>query len=270
MPADGTGTSWNETVPPDSGEKVSSGPIEIRDVRKGVRIRAEKEHTTYGNSSAGGEHKPGSAVAYYQSAAPTVRPDTTTPLSSADNGRLWIDSDTNYVYIYIDGTGWVELTRPIIRRAVFQQQVAASGTGGSSSATTWQTRVLNTSQAADTSFATVNTGTGTVTLAAGTYKISGFAVGRALGGHHLRVRQTNNTAVDLLLGTPIDLYAPTSQSTQVVQGTMLVEGIVVIASAGTTIELQHWTEQAGTNGLGVAPANSVTNVMSQLTIEKLP
>lgn len=36
---------------------------------------------------------------YYQSAAPTTKPDGSTALDVDDNGRLWIDSDDNVLYI---------------------------------------------------------------------------------------------------------------------------------------------------------------------------
>jgi len=51
----GDGTSWDETSPSNS-TNLSDGDDHIRDVRKGVRIRMEKEHNTFGSSSAGGEH----------------------------------------------------------------------------------------------------------------------------------------------------------------------------------------------------------------------
>ncbi len=42
---------------------------------------------------------------YYQSSAPTKKPDTTTALDVDDNGRLWIDSDDNVLYLLTDYAG---------------------------------------------------------------------------------------------------------------------------------------------------------------------
>lgn len=42
---------------------------------------------------------------YYQSAAPTTKPDGSTALDVDDNGRLWIDSDDNTIYILTDYSG---------------------------------------------------------------------------------------------------------------------------------------------------------------------
>ena len=106
-----TGAGWDENYP-DINDVYGNACFEIRDLRKGVRIRLEKEHSTIGVSSAGGEHKQGSAVSYagdYSSAWPTKRPDGITSLSSADTGRMAIDTGSipNRFAIYVHGTGWV-------------------------------------------------------------------------------------------------------------------------------------------------------------------
>lgn len=85
-----TGIAWDESAP-DPSDAHGLGVYEIRDVRKGVRIRMSKEHVTLAGSSAGGEHKQGSAVAWIQEDEPTTRPDGTTALTSADIGRMWLD-----------------------------------------------------------------------------------------------------------------------------------------------------------------------------------
>lgn len=105
MASDGNGTAWSETVPANT-EYVKDGALEVREVKKALRIRLEKEHVALGDSSAGGEHKAGSAVAYYQSSAPTNRPDAATALTAADNGRLFVDSDDKKLYVYVHGTGF--------------------------------------------------------------------------------------------------------------------------------------------------------------------
>ncbi len=49
---------------------------------------------------------------YFQSAAPTLKPDGSTALDSGDNGRLWVDSDDNIIYILtaFGGPTWTAQT----------------------------------------------------------------------------------------------------------------------------------------------------------------
>ena len=108
MANDGTGTGWAETDPTDS-EFVSDGAQEIRDIRKGTRIRTEYEHETFAASSAGGEHKKGSAKAYYQDASPANRPDGSTALTSADAGRMLVASSTQIASVYDIVSGFLPL-----------------------------------------------------------------------------------------------------------------------------------------------------------------
>lgn len=131
MANDGTGTGWSETSPANT-ESVSDGAQEIRDLRKGLRIRLEKEHEDMGATSAGGEHLAGSAKAYYQSAAPTQRPDTATPttLDGDDNGRLFVDSDDNKIYCYVHGTGFVQCVGDVPNGTIDTAQLAADAVDG--------------------------------------------------------------------------------------------------------------------------------------------
>jgi len=91
-----TGTAWDEDAPALS-DAHGNGALEIRDLRMGLRLRLQKEHTTPAGSTAGGEHKQGSAVAWIQDTAPTTRPDGSTALTSADLGRIWIDTTNNVI-----------------------------------------------------------------------------------------------------------------------------------------------------------------------------
>ena len=78
-----TGTGWDEDAPVASSDPHGKACYEIRDLRMGLRIRLAKEHTPPAATSAGGEHKPGSAVCWCQTTEPTTRPDGTTVLTSA-------------------------------------------------------------------------------------------------------------------------------------------------------------------------------------------
>lgn len=105
MAHDGTGTGWDTAAPANTDPAFPQGAVEIRDLRIAVGIRANKEHDTYATSSAGGEHKVGSAKAYYGTSNPTLRPDGSTSLTSGDNGRLFINSSTGVGYYY-SGSAW--------------------------------------------------------------------------------------------------------------------------------------------------------------------
>ena len=101
-------TDWDEGSPVIS-EGRKAGAAEILSLRKGTRLRMSKEHVSLAAASAGGEHKAGSAKAYHQSGAPTLRPDGTTSLGADDAGRLWVDSDDDKLYKW-DGSAWVAAT----------------------------------------------------------------------------------------------------------------------------------------------------------------
>ena len=103
--ANSSAADWDEGAPLISDPR-RQGAGEILNLRKATRARLAKEHDTPAAASVGGEHKQGSAKCYYQSAEPTLRPDGVTALSSADYGRLWIDSDDGSLYRYT-ATGWV-------------------------------------------------------------------------------------------------------------------------------------------------------------------
>lgn len=60
-----------------------------------MRIRLAKEHVTPAASSVGGEHKRGSAIDWFQTTAPTTRPDGVTALTTDDRGRTWCDTTNN-------------------------------------------------------------------------------------------------------------------------------------------------------------------------------
>lgn len=107
MAHDGTGTGWDTAAPADTDDR-KDGAKEIRDLRKAVGIRVDKEHVACAATSVGGEHKMGSAVAYHNLAStfPTNKPDGATALDSDDEGRLAIVDGILYMW---DGTTWLNL-----------------------------------------------------------------------------------------------------------------------------------------------------------------
>ena len=79
----GDGTSWDETNPTNA-TNLSDGDDHIVDVRKGVRIRMEYEHSTLGSASAGGKHK--FMTMQTQATKPTVDATQTAALYVKDVG----------------------------------------------------------------------------------------------------------------------------------------------------------------------------------------
>jgi hypothetical protein len=93
---------------------VSALPIEIRMCRASLKYRGDKEHVAMGALGVGGEHKPGSAVVYVQATAPAYKPDAVTALDSGDMGRVWYDTTTATLRVYIYGTGWQAVSDPAL------------------------------------------------------------------------------------------------------------------------------------------------------------
>lgn len=106
--ANTTADDWDESVPVTSSPR-RQGATEISSLRKGTRLRLDKEHEACATAGVGGEHLAGSAKVYYQATAPTTRPDGVTALDSDDAGRIWIDSDDNSESFW-SGSAWVAKT----------------------------------------------------------------------------------------------------------------------------------------------------------------
>ena len=108
-------STWNGTYEgvPDGGDSPSTLDNTIKDLKTSIEGRIENEHDTYvADGTTGAEakdwrHKEGSARAYYQSAEPTNQPGSNgAALGADDDGRMFVDSDTNEIRIW-DGSTWV-------------------------------------------------------------------------------------------------------------------------------------------------------------------
>lgn len=127
------GVTWGSTfkAAPLGSTSPSLGDNRIRENREAVEERAENEHLTHTDGTAGAAaldwtHRQGAAVGYFQDAAPTTRPNGVTALTAADNGRIWFDdNDGDLPRFYVHGTGWVGLIRVNARFSI--QGVLATG-----------------------------------------------------------------------------------------------------------------------------------------------
>ena len=107
----GDGHGWNNNSPTGSSD-VSQGCVEILDLRLGLLNRLKKEHVepTAGTGDyPGGEHLPGSAVAYVDVADPLYKPEQAdddndvddVALDSTDVGRLAVVQKTGAVTTFL-------------------------------------------------------------------------------------------------------------------------------------------------------------------------
>lgn len=237
----GDGSAWDEADPADSG-LVSGGPTQFRDLRIGTRRRIEKEHVAYAAAVAGGEHKNGSAKAYFNGVAPTQRPDAATALDANDNGRLWMDAGVMKFYSHPTWSP-ISTLNAGVPIAVLLHQVAVTTGGGSFTTGSWVTRVLNTEF--DPS-AIVTLAANQFALAAGTYYIRAWANAYRVNANLTRLQNITDGSTTLFGSGEMaanNSAGSTSKS--------FVEGTFVIAGA-KTYELQHRCEStnSGINGRG--------------------
>lgn len=128
--------------------------------------------------------------------------------------------------------------------AIFRDEKAQGTAGGSSSATTNHTRVLNTTHA--NTIAGCSLASNQITLPAGTYRIRASAPAFIADKHKLRWYNVTDTTYDIEGSTA---YADTA--TDATQTNALLVGRFTIATA-KTYELRHYIQTArATNGLGV-------------------
>lgn len=278
----GDGSGWDETLPLDSA-LISNIPVSIREVNEGIVLRMEKEHLTFATSTAGGEHKAGSAKAYAQNSYPTKRPNGTSDLSSADLGRLLVRTDDGHLEYY-DGTGWFKIvttdpdqiadglltkdhvatgfTKGILPYARITDAKSDTTDGGTFTSGAWRTRVLNTE---DTDVGTiVDLASNQITLDAGTYRVRASAPAQQVGAHQCRWYDITNTAA-IAYGTSEQAPSGTAVVTR-----SFVETEFVVSADDTVFELQHrcQTTKSG-SGLGLNAAMGVGEVYAVVELWKL-
>lgn len=264
MAHDGTGTGWTITDPAD-GDDITLGAREIRDLRRGVAIRADKEHVAAAVGSAGGEHKNGSAKAYFANVAPTTRPDGTSAFTADDSGRLWVNSSTLSLYVLQADGSFAAVVPPAgaltpsmvvegflndIYSVAHLVEFQTTNTNGGSASTGWQTRVLNRKDDDPVSFVSLNTGTGQITLPAGRYSVEIRGSGYQVGAHQTRLRNvTDSTTV--VVGSSARAPVGVDIVTESVGF-----GYFTISST-KVFELQHYCNSSRSgDGLGKAAASS--------------
>lgn len=138
-------------------------------------------------------------------------------------------------------------------QVIVQDQKSNGTSGGASSATSYQTRTLNTT-VRNAVGATISTNT--VALAAGTWLIEARAPAYNTNQHRARIYNQTDTAT-AVLGP-----ANNASSTANTQTDATVSGLVTITSA-KTFRLEHYTNSAFADGLGSPVSSGETEVYAQ-------
>ncbi len=265
MAHDGTGAGWDTAAPANSDAR-KDGAKEIRDLRLGIEGRHNKEHTALvasaakGDVNAGGEHKAGSAKAYYVGVDDsTKRPDGVTALTTADKGRLRINGG---LIEYWNGTTWVAGSTAASYSVAVLSHVLSAGTSGGSitSAGSWTTRPLNTES--DPS-AIVTLAANDFTLAAGTYEIEADSPIYAGDAHQSRLFNVTDSITTSLGSCEFSpSSSPFGQSSSKIR--------VVFTIAGSkAFRIQHRVTVNSQFGKAPASAFGVSTVFGQVVIRKL-
>lgn len=167
-------------------------------------------------------------------------------------GSFWLDQSTPQLWVCTDPeTGaavWKQCITPemtVTRDVVVLQDQKAAGTAaGAASATTWQTRDLNT-EVVDTA-AICSLASNRFTLDPGTYEIEAVVPGYRCNGHQAILWDYTNSAT-ILKGT-----SARADSGEQVTTHSFVKGRFTIA-APTEYEIKHYTQSARAgDGLGEA------------------
>lgn len=146
-------------------------------------------------------------------------------------------------------------------QTVILKDVKATTTdGGTSSNTTWNDRVLNTTENTQS---WCSLASNQFTLSAGTYKIKASAPSFQSVRHRIRIYNISDSSRELLGSVSYTL------STDAVQTDALLTGIISITSS-KIFKLQHYTQtgQAGT-GLGASCDDGDEEIYSIVEIEKI-
>jgi len=193
--------------------------------------------------------------------APTVT-DKDNLTNTAQYGTIVYDN-TDGNFVGLDNTGsWQQLTNSSqsFKYAKLWEQESDSTAGGTSTGSSWNTRVLN--QESDP-YGIVTLSSNRFTLEAGTYVIRVHAPAYKPTSHRLRIYNYSDSSTEHL-GTNYHIDSAVN-ATDIAE----VSGLVTI-SAQKTFQVDHWIENGVTsNGLGTASGDSEVEVYTTVEIIQL-
>ena len=162
---------------------------------------------------------------------------------------------------YPDGT-----TQASHAVAMISYEISGGTSDGTTAATTWTTRPVNTEVTDASSIVSISSNQ--FTLAAGTYLIRGFQTFAGSGGTQLQFRgRIRNVTDSTTVGTSMTCRAHIAGGESTTQQCP-IEVYFTITST-KTFELQYWAQSALANGLGISNVDSGENEKYvSLTIEK--
>lgn len=138
------GTLW-DTASPDIDQPIGNSYKEIYDLRKGVGLRMVKEHVAFATSSAGGQHKQGSARGFFQASEPLVDLESNL-FGNEDRGSFWVDSDDNALYVLTASLPtWTPISTEVISTMLGQSSRTWTGTSTFQGACTFNNSINPTS-----------------------------------------------------------------------------------------------------------------------------
>lgn len=170
--------TWNTAFQnsPGPNADASEGDDRIRELKSAIYERLVKEmvmNTSSGLAAEDGWMRSGSGKIYYGGTAPTTRPDGVTALSSADYGRLWVDSDDMTIKVYTS-SGWVDVT--------VAEALTALEADHATDCDTIKGVPLSSIGGLPSHIVTLTSGSGNWTVPAGVYRLKVKCVGGGGGG----------------------------------------------------------------------------------------
>ena len=253
--------TWNTAFnnAPADGDSPSQGDDRIRETRTQIYDRMIKSHEWGGSSVADGWHLEGSGRVYYAASEPTVRPDTSTSLDSDDDGRLYVDSDTKFPYVYT-GSAFAALKGGMGVLFVGADEKSQNTDGGTFTQGAWQKRTINTEKTNSLSDCTLSNSV--MYLGTGSYFAQWHTPAYRVGLHQSRLRDTTS-------GATLSIGQAAKSNTSNGDTTFSLGWCKFTLLSTSAIELQHYCETTNADdGFGYA-ANIGTEVYSQIALVEI-
>lgn len=192
----------------------------------------------------------------------------TLPSTSCDNdtekGRIYIDNDAESgQQIYIcegSSLGWVLSSGGSSPSLLHVRHELASGTnGGDASASTWNTRPINTTKT--NTIAGASLLSNQITLPAGDYRIKAWSIACLAGFHKLRLR-------DITSSTTLVVGRSNFSGSAICTDANLVGAFTLISESD--LEIQHWIQTISSAGgdMGSAVSSGESEVYLDVWIEQ--
>jgi hypothetical protein len=178
-------------------------------------------------------------------------------LSSLSTGVMKVTTTTGVISTAVAGTDY----QAPLKIAIIQDQKANNTDGGGSSATTWNTRTLNTEVYDPSALVTISSNK--FTPIAGTYRLKAAAPGYKCGPNRLRLYNVTGAAS---VDQGVNAHSSTADATQ----TLAILETVFAPNGTDEYRIDHYTISAqATNGLGNAVNSGDVERYCTVSLEKI-